>query len=59
MFAHVKKNLLHLPDLHNFCSVVPELAPLQIIMEGTKAQHSSVMKKTFLFCANTSQALGN
>jgi hypothetical protein len=42
MFAHFKKNLLHLPKLQYLCSFLPELAPFQIFMEDIKTQHSSV-----------------
>jgi len=42
MFAHIKKNLLHLPKLQCLFSFLPELAAFQIFMEGIKAQHSSV-----------------
>jgi hypothetical protein len=44
MFAHIK-NLPHLSKLQDLRSFSPELACLQIFMEDTKAQHSSVTKQ--------------
>jgi hypothetical protein len=53
MFAHIKKNLLHLPKLQYLCSFLPELAVFQIFVEDIKAQHSPVTKQTFPISAIT------